>query len=1557
MTQIFPKSRAAGPEKPEVYLAAFGKHPGWNDHIDDLGLETQQLVAFKRVLYLDGISGAIESGAWDKLEPDRRIDGFGHVIVSRAGGAWLAARLWSSSDGKGRTKYPMVVCIEARGVGFDWVLNTALPTLERLQTRCTDTTMASVVTTIMDSARAELRASLPARIEPASGVDPKIIAQLADDPALGGGPSNREGFYRLFYQIERDWSAFVPAPGSTAAGKSSRTIDVRAQHARVPACGATAQESIRRWMPFLIRTVHPSTTATVVAALTRGPAEERWADLIVGDPSGSNYFCLRASPRAMPPVTDVPYTIDETFVRRCDDRVERSRRGDDEAPASAVLTPARGPGLLSRLFGSKRLMIVLIVAVVLIGAGAGILLMLSAKGSNPGGTGPPAASGTGSGTPHDSPPDTPAVDPAAPRKNASAPDKPMSSDADIAAWQRLCDEFDGWALMFLQKLDERPRGGATASRRDTFLSDAYLSNELRPLLNAMRDGIAMDPRSIAGVARDERYAAIRRDPPASAMTPSAKERTAEALRVVESVRTALSAERWPALSDLRELERRLRQVERTRDADVVGTLVRGATIDESKDLAGGIDRVLSAQTPAASLRRSLKVLDDASAAADSVADPELSRLRAWVSQQIAAIPPAPPETGAGGAAAVLQALDASIAAIAHDVGPIATFLQSNGSNIDQALLASRRGADAAAAPLSAHSLRAWLDDAALSLKLSPDSDPRRSWDAPRLLDGVAATRGRLESELKVPLAPELTAEQARLADRLNELKSIAWNAGTKAQLEAAIPALEASLRALSQRLDNAFASERIRLQGSAADVRAQLQAQRTIVSRGEAVNDAWREERDSLMARYSDAQYPQLALEAGTLRERLVAFDDAVPAPLALPAAGRRWASALNDASAAAREEAIRDALGSWRGAGGFAGDADGTKLSAAQHAVSSAVQGWLREATSLAGDAERAEGLLDQGYSLSEQSPNGSTIASIVASWKSSKLVQTESVAAAIAPIRDRAQALTQIEQTTDRLRLLSIISTTQPETPERLIGAWRQLDRVDPPGWPASLVQLEEERSLEAAVSQAMSDVRPGDRSEQLKAELEIARHARWQRCFSLLTQAAEIEAAAALAPAMGVDPSALPDRLKFNYDLAILKQSLGGEVRADQQVVELAAKVAASIRSLDPRVAESPAGAALLAALADIADQTPAPVPSVDVTRLGPGSIGWAGRVDGDVIEFSRGSSVLRFVRVQPAQGPTTYVGQAEVSLAQVIDIVESSGTWSDFRTFFRDEETGDARYGPRVWRWSSRQRSSAKLRVSDRWQQEVFRLRSPPADSPADLGVAPPSADCPMNYISPGGAAYVAALAGSRLPTPAEWQAARAKAAESALSSANLRDQTWKSQQEYVRRVRDSSGNVVPPEVQWPDAGIFRGGPESPRGADATAGTTKDGTLWFGPASAGAAQTPGIATNLIGNVAEYVMDAPPPVFGDAPGSRPDARALREYVDRHAKETFVIGGSALSPPSVPVDQPLALVEPDELTNGYSDVGFRLAFTAEGAAPAPEPLFSRFARVIAEARYIEPK
>ena len=130
-----------GPEKackrgkPKVVLAAFGKHPGWDDHIEDIGLASERLVHVRRRLYVEGIARNVELGAWDKLEPVQTLPEFHHLLVWRTARDVVVARMWPSRDGKGRARYPMVVCAQCCGLSLAWALGHLPAALEDIERR------------------------------------------------------------------------------------------------------------------------------------------------------------------------------------------------------------------------------------------------------------------------------------------------------------------------------------------------------------------------------------------------------------------------------------------------------------------------------------------------------------------------------------------------------------------------------------------------------------------------------------------------------------------------------------------------------------------------------------------------------------------------------------------------------------------------------------------------------------------------------------------------------------------------------------------------------------------------------------------------------------------------------------------------------------------------------------------------------------------------------------------------------------------------------------------------------------------------------------------------------------------------------------------------------------------------------------------------------------------------------------------------------------------------------------------------------------------------------
>jgi len=292
---------------PFINLGAFGKHPGWDDHIDDLGLESPQLINAKRIFYVQGMSGNIDSGAWDHLSDEDQLKNFRHVFAFRVGDDLIIGRLWSSSDGKGRKRYPMIVCAHCGGVPMPWAFANVLPMLEKIEAQCIAATSASTVRSIIDHSREELR-GLIGRTDAAGrdGADgssfPNPLATLATRPEMG---AELRGLLAILYQVERELAPFRPH------SKADRSMQVAPRHLRVPACAPTADEAMLLWLRFMLTQLDPNTPLCVI-----DPLDEQFIDLIVGEPTPTQLFCVRASAHKIPLTTEIPYNLDAEFISR-----------------------------------------------------------------------------------------------------------------------------------------------------------------------------------------------------------------------------------------------------------------------------------------------------------------------------------------------------------------------------------------------------------------------------------------------------------------------------------------------------------------------------------------------------------------------------------------------------------------------------------------------------------------------------------------------------------------------------------------------------------------------------------------------------------------------------------------------------------------------------------------------------------------------------------------------------------------------------------------------------------------------------------------------------------------------------------------------------------------------------------------------------------------------------------------------------------------------------------------------------------------------------------------
>jgi len=323
-----------------LFLGAFGKHPGWNDHIEEderirnLGLRTESLVLAKVLLYVQGIAQNIDAGAWEKLDAAHRLETFNHLFFWQANDQLILGRLWSSSDGKGRTRYPMVVAAHVLGAELDWGLATVLPRLERLHEECAAATTALAVMNCLDQARNELQAKLSV----AANLPPPlhVLGHFVQHPEFGPGG---EGLLRVLYQLERQSASF-------ARGRFTPRDDaakVLSQDLRAPAAGQTAAEVFACWTRVV--RMHVDGAAPM---LLLWPAGRPWVDIVLGKPAPEQLFCLRATPAKLPCVSEIPFShLDSAFRARAREVLAAVAQGESPKRTDSFT------GFLSSLLRSR----------------------------------------------------------------------------------------------------------------------------------------------------------------------------------------------------------------------------------------------------------------------------------------------------------------------------------------------------------------------------------------------------------------------------------------------------------------------------------------------------------------------------------------------------------------------------------------------------------------------------------------------------------------------------------------------------------------------------------------------------------------------------------------------------------------------------------------------------------------------------------------------------------------------------------------------------------------------------------------------------------------------------------------------------------------------------------------------------------------------------------------------------------------------------------------------------------------------------------------------------
>lgn len=287
-----------------VHVAVFGKHPGWADHMDEIGLATEELVELRQVLYTEGIGRNIDLGTWEKLPEEARLERFEHVFVYKAeSGNLVAGRFWSSSDGRGRTKYPMLVCVQCPPTMRSWLMFTALAELARAQERFASASSADEVRSRYQELHERIIGG-PAEPDTAKGPTHAEAFRSLHESGVGG---SEEYFLRTLYAVERELGVQFGQ-----AGSGSQSVQTpRAGGVRVGRGNGGLAEGLWRWGVAL-----EPLMARRLSLLLLAPARNDWVDVLSGRPGADAMACVRTSSTAFPIASDIPYTMDAAFRSR-----------------------------------------------------------------------------------------------------------------------------------------------------------------------------------------------------------------------------------------------------------------------------------------------------------------------------------------------------------------------------------------------------------------------------------------------------------------------------------------------------------------------------------------------------------------------------------------------------------------------------------------------------------------------------------------------------------------------------------------------------------------------------------------------------------------------------------------------------------------------------------------------------------------------------------------------------------------------------------------------------------------------------------------------------------------------------------------------------------------------------------------------------------------------------------------------------------------------------------------------------------------------------------------
>ena len=287
--KVFLRDKLGG----RAYLAAFGKHPAWNDHLGLIGAQTESLALLEDVLYRQGIALQVAAGRWRDATGAAKTPAFNHRFVWSRGRQSIVGAFWPSVDGKGRTQFPFVCCVQSELPGSSGV-QIYLDYVARTGAQARQASGQPEVQSILERDGYDLNRWKP--------VTPSVAPQV-----LGSG--QERAFRDNLAVLAREVSHPAMGQQNSSAGGQARSLRLRAPDGAAPANLWFYASFLEQFAPA------PAIYLLITDADPAAPV-----DCVLGEPAPDAFFCLGADAQEAP-VTVPP--APSALTERCRQNIDR----------------------------------------------------------------------------------------------------------------------------------------------------------------------------------------------------------------------------------------------------------------------------------------------------------------------------------------------------------------------------------------------------------------------------------------------------------------------------------------------------------------------------------------------------------------------------------------------------------------------------------------------------------------------------------------------------------------------------------------------------------------------------------------------------------------------------------------------------------------------------------------------------------------------------------------------------------------------------------------------------------------------------------------------------------------------------------------------------------------------------------------------------------------------------------------------------------------------------------------------------------------------------------